>query len=105
MLVAPCTGNTLAKIAHGITDTPVTMAVKAQLRNDRPVVLSISSNDALGANAKNLGLLLNTRNVYFVPFSQDAPEKKHNSLIADTSRIRETCELALQGKQIQPVLF
>lgn len=76
MLVAPCTGNTLAKIAHGITDTPVTMAVKAQLRNDRPVVLSISSNDALGANAKNLGLLLNTRNVYFVPFSQDAPGKE-----------------------------
>ena len=70
MLVAPCTGNTLSKIAHGITDTPVTMAVKAQLRNNRPVVLSVSSNDALGANAKNLGLLLNTRNVYFVPFAQ-----------------------------------
>ena len=105
MLVAPCTGNTLAKIAHGITDTPVTMAVKAQLRNNRPVVLSISSNDALGANAKNIGMLLNTRNVYFVPFSQDAPAVKSNSLIADTSRIRETCELALQGKQIQPVLF
>ena len=112
MLVAPCTGNTLAKIAHGITDTPVTMAVKAQLmavkaqlRNDRPVVLSISSNDALGANAKNLGLLLNTRNVYFVPFSQDAPEKKHNSLIADTSRIREACLAALEGRQLQPVLL
>ena len=105
VLVAPCTGNTLAKIAHGITDTPVTMAVKAQLRNNRPVVLSISSNDALGANAKNIGILLNTRNVYFVPFSQDAPAVKSNSLIADTSRIRETCELALQGKQIQPVLF
>lgn len=105
MLVAPCTGNTLAKIAHGITDTPVTMAVKAQLRNNRPVVLSISSNDALGANAKNIGILLNTRNVYFVPFAQDAPAIKSNSLIADTSRIRETCELALQGKQIQPVLF
>ena len=95
MLVAPCTGNTLAKIAHGITDTP----------NDRPVVLSISSNDALGANAKNLGLLLNTRNVYFVPFSQDAPEKKHNSLIADTSRIREACLAALEGRQLQPVLL
>ena len=105
MLVAPCTGNTLAKIAHGITDTPVTMAVKAQLRNNRPVVLSISSNDALGANAKNIGILLNTRNVYFVPFSQDAPAVKSNSLIADTSRIRETCEAALEGKQIQPVLF
>ena len=105
MLVAPCTGNTLAKIAHGITDTPVTMAVKAQLRNDRPVVLSISSNDALGANAKNLGLLLNTRNVYFVPFAQDAPATKSNSLIADTSRIRETCEAALRGKQLQPVML
>lgn len=105
MLVAPCTGNTLAKIAHGITDTPVTMAVKAQLRNNRPVVLSISSNDALGANAKNIGILLNTRNVYFVPFSQDAPTVKSNSLIADTSLIRETCDMALQGKQIEPVLF
>lgn len=105
MLVAPCTGNTLAKIAHGITDTPVTMAVKAQLRNNRPVVLSISSNDALGANAKNIGILLNTRNVYFVPFAQDAPDKKSNSLIADTKLIRQTCELALQGKQLQPVLF
>lgn len=105
MLVAPCTGNTLAKIAHGITDTPVTMAVKAQLRNDRPVVLAISSNDALGANAKNIGLLLNTRNVYFVPFSQDAPHKKSHSLIADMRLARRTCELALQGKQLQPVLF
>lgn len=105
MLVAPCTGNTLAKIAHGITDTPVTMAVKAQLRNNRPVVLSISSNDALGANAKNLGSLLNTRNVYFVPFAQDAPTKKSNSLIADTALIRATCDAALQGKQLQPVLF
>lgn len=105
MLVAPCTGNTLAKIAHGITDTPVTMAVKAHLRNGRPVVLSISSNDALGANAKNIGILLNTRNVYFVPFAQDAPAVKSNSLIADTTRIRETCLAALEGKQLQPVLL
>ena len=105
MLVAPCTGNTLSKIAHGITDTPVTMAVKAQLRNNRPVVLSISSNDALGANAKNLGMLLNTRNVYFVPFSQDAPESKSNSLIADTTLITSACEAALQGKQLEPVIF
>ena len=105
MLVAPCTGNTLAKIAHGITDTPVTMAVKAQLRNNRPVVLSISSNDALGANAKNIGALLNTRNVYFVPFSQDAPESKSNSLIADTALIVPACEAALQGKQLEPVIF
>lgn len=104
MLVAPCTGNTLAKIAHGITDTPVTMAVKAELRNNRPVVLSVSSNDALGANAKNLGLLMNTKNMYFVPFGQDAPRSKTNSLIADTSMIVPTCQAALEGKQIQPTL-
>jgi len=102
MLVAPCTGNTLAKIAHGITDTPVTMAVKAQLRNNRPVVLSVSSNDALGANARNIGSLLNTKNIYFVPFGQDAPLKKTNSLIADTKLIVPTCREALSGKQIQP---
>ena len=104
MLVAPCTGNTLSKIAHGITDTPVTLAVKAHLRNNRPVVLSVSSNDALGANAKNIGLLLNTRNIYFVPFGQDAPIKKPNSLIADVSLIVPTCKEALDGKQIQPTL-
>lgn len=104
MLVAPCTGNTLAKIAYGITDTPVTMAVKAHLRNNRPVVLSVSSNDALGANAKNIGMLLNTKNIYFVPFGQDAPTKKTNSLIADTTKIVPTCNEALKGKQIQPAL-
>ncbi len=104
MLVAPCTGNTLAKIAHGITDTPVTMAVKAHLRNNRPVVLSVSSNDALGANARNIGTLLNTKNIYFVPFGQDAPTKKTNSLIADTALIVPTCNEALNGKQIQPAL-
>ena len=104
MLVAPCTGNTLAKIAYGITDTPVTMAVKAHLRNNRPVVLSVSTNDALGANAKNIGALLNTKNIYFVPFGQDAPFKKFNSLVADTSLIVPTCDEALNGKQIQPLL-
>lgn len=102
-LVAPCTGNTLAKIAHGITDTPVTMAVKATLRNNRPVVLSVSSNDALGANARNIGTLLNTRHVYFVPFGQDDPNSKVNSLIADTSLIIPTIENAIKGVQIQPV--
>lgn len=81
------------------------MAVKAQLRNNRPVVLAISSNDALGANAKNLGLLMNTRNVYFVPFTQDAPTKKSNSLIADTTLIRAACDAALEGRQLQPVIF
>jgi dipicolinate synthase subunit B len=105
MLVAPCTGNTLSKIAHGITDTPVTMAVKATLRNNRPVVLSVSSNDALGANARNIGTLLNTRNLFFVPFGQDSPKGKPNSLIADTSLILPTCALALEGKQIQPVFL
>ena len=104
MLVAPCTGNTLAKIAHGITDTPVTLAVKAHLRNNRPVVLSVSSNDALGANAKNIGMLLNTRNIYFVPFGQDEPIKKPNSLVADVSQIVPTIESALDGRQIQPTL-
>ena len=105
MLVAPCTGNTLAKIAHGITDTPVTMAVKATLRNNKPVVLSVSSNDALGANARNIGTLLNTRNLFFVPFGQDAPLKKPNSLIADTSLLLTTCEKAIEGKQITPLFL
>lgn len=103
LLVAPCTGNTLSKIANGITDTPVTMAVKATLRNNKPVVLSVSSNDSLGANARNIGTLLNTRNVYFVPFGQDDHIKKPNSLIADTSLILPTCQKALEGKQIQPL--
>ncbi|MEG2450545.1 MAG: dipicolinate synthase subunit B [Clostridia bacterium] len=105
MLVAPCTGNTLAKIAHGITDTPVTMAVKATLRNNRPVVLSISSNDALGANGKNFGHLINAKNIYFVPLGQDSPKNKSNSLIADTKLILPTCLLALQNKQLEPVLI
>lgn len=105
MLVAPCTGNTLAKIAHGITDTPVTMAVKATLRTNKPVVLSVSSNDALGANAANIGALLNTKNVYLVPFGQDAPDKKPHSLIADTSLILPTVEKALHGEQIQPIIL
>ena len=105
MLVAPCTGNTLAKIAHGITDTPVTMAVKATLRNNKPVVLSVSSNDALGANARNIGTLLNTKNLFFVPFGQDSPLKKPNSLIADTSLILPTCEKAIEGKQITPLFL
>ena len=105
LLVAPCTGNTLSKIANGITDTPVTMAVKATLRNNKPVVLSVSSNDSLGANARNIGTLLNTKNVYFVPFGQDDHIKKPNSLIADTSLILPTCKMAIDGKQIQPIFF
>lgn len=104
IVVAPCTGNTLSKIANGITDTPVTMAVKASLRNQKPVVLAIATNDGLGANGKNIGTLLNTKNVFFVPFGQDDPEKKNNSLIARFGLIVPTIELALEGKQIQPVL-
>jgi len=105
MLVAPCTGNTLAKLSNGITDTPVTLAVKAHLRNNRPVVIAVSSNDSLGANARNLGRLLNTKNYYFVPFGQDAPDGKPNSLVADFTLVPKTIEYALLGKQFQPVVL
>jgi dipicolinate synthase subunit B len=105
MLVMPCTGNSLAKICSGITDTPVTLAVKAHLRNHRPVVISVSTNDALGANAKNIGQLLNSKHMFFVPFGQDNPEHKQNSLISDTELVLPTIKLALQGKQIQPVII
>ncbi|SHI44276.1 dipicolinate synthase subunit B [Desulfofundulus thermosubterraneus] len=104
LVVAPCTGNTLAKLANGITDGPVLMAIKAHLRNLRPVVLAISTNDGLGMNAKNLGLLLNTKNIYLVPFGQDNPLEKPNSLKAKMDLIIDTVLLALEGKQIQPVL-
>jgi len=104
LVVAPCTGNTLGKIANAITDTSVTMAVKAHLRNQKPVILAISTNDGLGANAKNLGMLLNTKNVYFVPFGQDDPVKKCNSLIAKMDMIIPTIVEALKGKQLQPML-
>lgn len=105
VVVAPCTGNTLAKIAMGITDTPVTMACKAHLRNQKPLVISISTNDGLGANAKNIGLLLNAKNVFMVPFGQDGPDTKPNSLVADEKLILPTIENALKGKQIQPLLI
>ena len=105
LIIMPCTGNTMAKIANGITDTPVTMSAKSHMRNGRPVILAIAANDALGANAKNLGLLLNTKNIYFVPFSQDDPEKKANSLISQYSLIKDTLKEALAGRQIQPVIF
>lgn len=104
LIVAPCTGNTLSKIANGITDTSVTMAAKANLRNRRPLVIAISSNDALGANAKNIGLLLNTQNVYFVPFAQDDPASKPDSLVADMTKICRTLDFALDGKQLQPII-
>lgn len=105
IVVAPCTGNTVAKLANAITDTPVTMACKAQLRNLKPIVLAIATNDGLGANGKNIGLLLNMKNVYFVPFGQDDIEGKPNSLEANFELIEQTIEKALKGKQIQPVLL
>lgn len=104
VLVAPCTGNTMGKIANGITDTSVTMAVKAHLRNQKPVVLAIATNDGLAAGAKNLGVLLNTKNVYFVPFGQDDSENKPTSLVARFGLIVPAIEHALDGKQIEPIL-
>ena len=103
LIVAPCTGNTLGKLALGITDTSVTMATKAHLRNERPVVIAVSTNDALGANFKNIGMLMNMKNTYFVPFGQDNHKSKPNSLIAKMELLPETIEMALNGKQIQPV--
>ena len=105
LLVGPCSGNTMAKLANAITDTPVLMAIKAHLRNCRPVVLGIASNDALGLNAKNLGLLLNSKNIFFVPFGQDDPVVKPNSLTSDTKLIADTIIFALKGKQIQPMVL
>ncbi len=105
IVVAPCTGNTIAKCALGVTDTAVTMAVNAHLRNNKPVVLGIATNDALGASAKNIGLLHNTNNIYFVPYRQDDPIGKNNSLVCDFSLIPITVEKALQKEQIQPVIL
>ncbi|MFA5758720.1 MAG: dipicolinate synthase subunit B [Clostridia bacterium] len=105
LAVAPCTGNTLAKIANAITDTPVLMTVKAHLRNNKPLVIGISTNDALGLNLKNLGTLLSTKNVYFVPFCQDDSVKKPNSLIANFDLLESTILEALNGKQIEPVIL
>ena len=104
LIIAPCTGNTLAKLANGITDTPVLMAAKAHLRNGRPLVISVSTNDALGINLKNIGLLFNMKNIYFVPFGQDDPVKKPTSMIARTGLIEDTLKEALEGRQIQPVI-
>lgn len=104
LVVAPCTANTLAKLALGICDTPVTMAVKSHLRNGRPVVIAVSTNDALAGCAKNIGMLQNYKNYYFVPYSQDNYEGKPNSLVADFEKIGDTVKLALEGKQIQPIL-
>lgn len=105
VLVAPCTGNTVGKLASGITDTSVTMAVKAHLRNQRPVVLAVSTNDALGAAAKNIGVLLNQKNIYFAPMRQDDPIHKPQSIVADFTQIPQAIGYALKGVQMQPVIF
>lgn len=105
LVIAPATGNTIAKLAAGISDTAVTMAAKAHLRNGRPVVVAMASNDGLSAGAKNIGELLNRKNYYFVPFGQDNPIQKPCSLVADFAQIPETVDAALRGEQIQPVLL
>ncbi len=105
LLLCPCTGNTLAKMALGVTDTAVTMAAKAHLRSDRPLVICLASNDALSANLKNIGLLLSRKCVYFVPMRQDDPEKKPHSLVADFSLLLPTWESAMQGKQYQKIFL
>ncbi len=104
LIIAPCTGNTLAKLANGVTDTAVTMAAKAHLRNGRPLVIAFSTNDGLSGSAENIAKLLNRKNVYFVPFSQDDPAKKPRSLQADFSLIEETLKASLNGWQLQPML-
>ncbi len=104
LLIAPCTGNTLAKLAHGITDSAVTMAAKAHLRNGKPLIIALSTNDGLSGSAENIARLLNRKNVYFVPFRQDDPVKKPNSLQADFSLLGAAVEAALKGQQLQPVL-
>lgn len=105
MVIAPCTGNTTSKLANAMTESAVLMAAKAQMRNQRPLVLAISTNDGLGLNAMNIAKLLITKNIYFVPFGQDAPVAKPNSLVARMDRVLETCEAALQGKQLQPMVI
>lgn len=104
LVVAPCTGNTMARLANAITDSAVTMAVKSTLRNQRPVVLAISTNDGLGLNAKNWVTLLNTKNIYFVPFGQDNPYEKPNSLVAHLELLLPTLLAAMEGRQLQPLL-
>lgn len=103
LLIEPCTGNTLGKLANGITDSSVTMAAKAHLRNARPLVIAVSTNDALGASARNIGTLMNSKNVFFVPMRQDSPEGKPTSMVADFEKTDEAITFALKGRQAQPV--
>ncbi|MCJ8010658.1 dipicolinate synthase subunit B [Paenibacillus sp. KQZ6P-2] len=105
LVIAPCTGNTTSKLANAMTDTPVLMAAKAQMRNLRPLVLAISTNDGLGLNAANIAKLLVTKNIYFVPFGQDNPHQKPNSLVAQMDLIPEACYAALEGRQLQPMIL
>lgn len=105
LVIAPCTGNTLSRLANAITDGPVTMTAKATLRNGRPVVIGVATNDGLGLNAKNIGFLLNCKNIYFIPFGQDNPREKPASLEADFTLLVETVMAALEGRQLQPVLI
>ncbi|MBR4291539.1 MAG: dipicolinate synthase subunit B [Oscillospiraceae bacterium] len=105
LVIAPCTGNTLAKLAHSIADTPVTMAAKSHLRNGRPVIVAVSTNDALAGAAENIGKLMARKHYYFVPFRQDDAEKKPTSIVADFTKIPQALEAALAGKQLQPVLL
>lgn len=105
LIIAPCTGNTLAKLAHSIADGPVTMAAKSHLRNGRPVIIAISTNDALAGAAENIGKLLSRKHYYFVPFGQDDAFGKPTSIVGDFSKIPQTLEMALEGKQLQPLLL
>ena len=105
LIIAPCTGNTLAKLSHGIADTSVTMAAKSHLRNGRPVLIAVSTNDALGTAAENIGRLMARRHYYFVPFGQDDHAQKPTSMVADFSRIPEALAAAMSGRQLQPILL
>ncbi len=105
MIVAPCTSNTLGKLALGLVDTTVTMAVKSMLRNEKPIVLALATNDALRVSSKNLGVLMNAKNYYLVPMGQDAPEQKPSSMVAHFEKIPETIAAALEQKQIQPLII
>ena len=105
LIIAPCTGNTLAKLAHGIADSPVTMAAKSHLRNGRPILIAVSTNDALAGAAENIGKLLGRKHYFFVPFGQDDPEKKPTSMVADFTKIPPALYAALEGRQIQPMIL
>ena len=105
IIIAPCTGNTISKLANGITDSSVTMSAKAHLRNSKPVLIAVSTNDGLAASGKNLGTLLNTKNIFFVPFGQDDYIKKPTSLVSDMKQIVPACSLALHRRQLQPIII